>query len=103
MRLRSRGLLRAAGRGDGKGVPVVAYDAAAVGETVGGGGLLLGNKSPMVVAAAVDRVLRDQVLRTRLADAGRTRAGALSMPASGRRLVSAIDRAVEVAGELGIS
>ena len=30
----------------GKGIPVVAYDAAAVGETVGGAGLLVSDKSP---------------------------------------------------------
>ena len=39
-----------------KGVPVVAYDSAAVGETIGSGGLVLAEKSPIVVAAAVDRV-----------------------------------------------
>ena len=86
-----------------KGVPVVAYDAAAVGETVRSGGLLLDHKSPMVVASAVDRVLSDAALRKRLTGAGRSRADELSMPESGRRLVDAIDQAVVVAGELGIS
>jgi glycosyltransferase involved in cell wall biosynthesis len=85
------------------GVPVVAYDVAAVGETVGSGGLLLDDKSPMVVAAAVDRVVKDLALSRRLADGGRKRAAELTMPASGRKVVSAIEQAVDAAGELGIA
>ncbi|MGO9342331.1 MAG: glycosyltransferase family 4 protein [Acidimicrobiales bacterium] len=86
-----------------KGVPVVAYDAAAVGETVGGGGLLLEDKSPMVVAAAVQRVVSDPVLSLRLTDAGRSRAAELSLPASAKTFLSAIGRAVNVAAELGVT
>ncbi len=44
------------------GVPVVAFDAAAVGETVGDAGLVIGNKSPVSVAAAVSKLL-DQARR----------------------------------------
>jgi glycosyltransferase involved in cell wall biosynthesis len=86
-----------------KGVPVVAYDAAAVGETVGSGGLLLDDKSPMVVAAAVDRVVKDPALSRRLAVGGRKRAAELSMPASGEKVISAIEQAIDAAGELGIA
>jgi glycosyltransferase involved in cell wall biosynthesis len=85
-----------------KGVPVVAYDAAAVGETVGSGGVLLEEKSPIVVAAAVDRVLGDRALSGRLAGSGRRRAAELSMPASGRQLARAVGQAVNLADELGI-
>ncbi len=45
------------------GVPVVAYDAGAVAETLAGAGVLLRDKSPDVVAAVVARVLEDQSLR----------------------------------------
>lgn len=86
-----------------RGVPVVAYDAAAVGETVGSGGLLLDEKSPMVFATAVDRVLNDPVLLGRLTGAGRSRAAELSLPGSGRNVVSAVERAVHAASELGIA
>ncbi len=86
-----------------RGVPVVAYEAAAVGETVGPGGLLLGEKAPMVVAAAADRVVSDRTLSRRLADAGRSRAAELSMPASAKLLRSAIEHAVDVATDLGIA
>ena len=61
----------------GSGLPVVAFDAGAVGETLGGAGVLLGDKSPASVAAAVRRVLGDEALRERLAAAGRRRAAEL--------------------------
>ena len=51
----------------GHGVPVVAYAAAAVPETVGGAGLLLDSKQPLRFAAAVARVLEDGALRDRMA------------------------------------
>jgi glycosyltransferase involved in cell wall biosynthesis len=45
------------------GLPVVAYDAGAVRETLHGGGLLLRDKPPEVVAELVHRVLTDDALR----------------------------------------
>lgn len=45
------------------GVPIIAYNAAAVPDTLGGGGLLLESKEPAYVAAAVDRVINDRLLR----------------------------------------
>lgn len=45
------------------GIPVVAYDAGAVAETLGGGGILLDAKDPLEVAALIDRVLTDAALR----------------------------------------
>ena len=61
----------------GAGLPVVAFDAGAVAGTLGGAGVLLGDKSPIAVAAAVGRVLEDGVLRDRLVRAGRARAAEL--------------------------
>jgi glycosyltransferase involved in cell wall biosynthesis len=48
------------------GVPVVAYAAGAVAETLRGGGVLLHDKAPELVAELVDRVIRDAVLRAAL-------------------------------------
>src|SRR5262249_32808708 len=45
------------------GIPVVAYDAGAVAETLHGGGVLLKEKQPEVVAEIVARILRDPALR----------------------------------------
>ena len=46
------------------GLPVLAYNAAAVGETMNGGGILLDDKDPTLVAATLDRVLADERFRT---------------------------------------
>ena len=56
------------------GVPVVAAAAAAVPETLGGAGVLLTDKSAVVVAAAVERVLDDVGLREGLVSRGLVRA-----------------------------
>ena len=44
-------------------VPVIAYDSCAVGETLGGSGLLLNDKTPAVVAEAIERVRTDERLK----------------------------------------
>jgi L-malate glycosyltransferase len=54
-------------------VPVVAYAAAAVPDTLADAGVLLPNKDPLVWAAVIDRVIRDAALRARLIAAGRRR------------------------------
>jgi glycosyltransferase involved in cell wall biosynthesis len=80
------------------GLPVIAYDAAAVGETVGDGGLVLADKSPMTVATAVHRVLGDTALRDALVTAGRRRAQLFTPEACGERLRAVIDCAVSLVG-----
>jgi glycosyltransferase involved in cell wall biosynthesis len=62
-----------------RGLPVIAYGTAAVGETVGDGGLVLADKEPMTVAAAVHRVIQDRALRRTLVEAGRRRARQFSL------------------------
>ncbi len=47
-------------------VPVVAYDAGAVAETMGGAGVLLGEKRPELVAGVIEGLLQDPVLRRRV-------------------------------------
>jgi len=54
-------------------VPVVAYATTAVPETVGYGGVLLRDKAPATMAAAVHRVVSDAALRSSLVAAGERR------------------------------
>jgi glycosyltransferase involved in cell wall biosynthesis len=59
------------------GVPVVAYDAGAVGETLGGAGVLLRTLDPLLIAETVYRVATDEVLRAELIEGQKKRADEL--------------------------
>ena len=48
------------------GVPVIAYDAGAVRETLRGGGVLLREKEPTTVAGLMHHVIRDETLRAQV-------------------------------------
>jgi glycosyltransferase involved in cell wall biosynthesis len=61
-----------------RALPVVAFDSSAVGETVGYGGLILTDKSPTTVAAALERVLTDPALAEHLSSAGLARAASFT-------------------------
>ena len=71
-------------------VPIVAYAAGAVPDTLGGAGVLLRNKDPLVWAAAIDRVLRDGALRASLVAAGRRRLADFAPSAVQARLAEAL-------------
>jgi glycosyltransferase involved in cell wall biosynthesis len=43
--------------------PIIAFDAGAVADTLGGGGILLKEKDPLLTAGLIDRVVRDGELR----------------------------------------
>jgi L-malate glycosyltransferase len=55
------------------GVPVLAYDAGAVAETLGGAGVLLRDKRPEIVAGLLARVARDPALRATVLEGQRRR------------------------------
>lgn len=61
------------------GVPVVAYRAAAVPDTVAGAGVLLDDKDPLQVAVAIQGLLGDEDRKARLVAAGRQRAAGFSV------------------------
>lgn len=73
------------------GVPVVAASAAAIPETVGEAGLLLDDRAPSTVAAAVHRVLSDEILRSRLVLAGAARVEDFSLARSEARFVQVME------------
>jgi glycosyltransferase involved in cell wall biosynthesis len=83
----------------GSGVPVVAYAAGAVPETLDSAGILLDSKRPSTVAAAVDRVRRDPLLVADLVREGHRRVQAFALPATRRRFVEVLRR---VAHEQGL-
>jgi glycosyltransferase involved in cell wall biosynthesis len=76
-------------------LPIVAYGATAVPETVLDAGIVLASKSPVLVAAAVQRVLSDPGLRAQLIEAGLERARAFSIEAARRGFATAIERVLQ--------
>lgn len=72
------------------GVPVVAYAASALPETVGDAGFLLDGKDPLTVAVAVRRVMEDEALRSTMIDAGRKQAQTFSYATTAERLLTAL-------------
>ncbi len=78
----------------GRGVPVVAYGAAAVPATVGDAGLVLEDKSPGFLACAIDEVLSDPELRAELVKRGHAQAALFSLEASEQALRASIEEAL---------
>jgi glycosyltransferase involved in cell wall biosynthesis len=75
-------------------LPVVAYAAAAVPETVGDAGLLLESKEPLEFAAAVHRVMEDGALRQLFSRAAARRVEMFSLARSRARFVELVVGAV---------
>ena len=73
-------------------LPVVAYGAAAVPETVLDAGIVLPSKSPVLVATAVQRVLSDRRLRDELVRAGLERSRAFTLDCARRAFAQAIEQ-----------
>lgn len=73
------------------GVPVIAYSAAAVPETLGGAGHLLPSREPRLVAEAIERVVTDAEVRGRILAAQRARVAAFSRDAVAARLAEVLE------------
>ena len=73
-----------------RGIPVVAHENTAIGQTVDNAGLLLRSKTPTVVAAALERVLTDNVLASHLSDSGYHRSKAFTPSSIAAKLDSAL-------------
>ena len=76
-------------------LPVVAYDAGAVSDTLGTAGILIPDKSPAQVAAAVNRVCTDVTLRQSLILAGRQRLDAFDQQRTAVQFVQQIRQVLD--------
>jgi glycosyltransferase involved in cell wall biosynthesis len=72
------------------GVPIVAFGAAAIPETLGDAGLVLDAKDPFTFATAVRRVVNDRPLRAQLESAGNERARSFDVSQVGPRFLAAV-------------
>ncbi len=71
-------------------LPIVAFASAAVPETLAGAGIVLAEKTPALVAAAVHRVVTDATLRSQLAAAGRRRLADFELARTRDRFAAAL-------------
>jgi glycosyltransferase involved in cell wall biosynthesis len=78
-------------------VPIVAYAAAAVPETLGDAGLCLPDKAPAAVAQAVSVVMDDAVLRAQLARASEARLLDFDLVHTSATFIAAVGSAIGVA------
>jgi glycosyltransferase involved in cell wall biosynthesis len=74
-------------------VPIVSYRFTAVPETVATAGLILPDKQPVRVAAAIDRVINDADLRATLAVAAAERVASFALPRVKEEFASALEAA----------
>lgn len=74
------------------GLPVVAYSSSALTDTVGAGGILLGEKRPAEVGELLHRVATDHELRTKLISAGKARVESLSYARFAGRLKELLEK-----------
>ena len=74
----------------GQGLPVVALDAGAVAEVLGGAGVLVETSAPGALAATVGALVSDPERRAALAEAGRRRFAGFGLDAAGPALVDAL-------------
>ncbi len=75
------------------GLPIVAYTNTAVPETLEDAGLVLPNKEPVRVAAAIDRVVRDDALIEALRAAAATRVASFALARVQQGFVTALEAA----------
>ena len=76
-------------------LPVVAYGVAAVSETLLDAGIVLPDKSPVLVAAAVQRVLTDHDLRDSLVRAGLRRTRSFTVEGARRAFAEAVEQVLQ--------
>lgn len=81
------------------GVPVLAYAAGAIPEVLGGAGVLLQEKSPLAMAAAVQEIVTDSARKASLREAGSTRLEEIGTDMAAMRLASMLVRLGESPGE----
>ena len=74
-------------------VPIIAYAAAAIPETLGDAGVLLHEKDPCTVAAAVHRVAGDAALQRQLVETGARRVPTFDVTRTGPVFVAAVQSA----------
>jgi glycosyltransferase involved in cell wall biosynthesis len=77
-----------------RGLPVIAYDVAAVPGTLGDAGLLISRRDPAYVAAAVHELLSDEPVRRHFVESGKARSQRFELASAREMFKGSILRAV---------
>lgn len=77
------------------GLPILAFAAGAVPETLGGAGLVVSSKAPALLAAGAARLAGDEELRAELVAAGRRRAGDFTPEKARAAFAQSIEQALQ--------
>ncbi len=72
-------------------VPIVAFDSTAISSTLGGSGILLKRKDPVLAAKAIEQVMRDQTLRAEMIEGQRQRLRDFDVTALGNRFLKIVE------------
>ncbi len=75
-------------------VPILAYDSSAVSETLGGSGILLKEKNPMLIAEWMDRIVQDKALRQMIIEKEKKRLQAFAEEQTKKKFLSCIQKVV---------
>ena len=81
----------------GHELPIVAYGAAAIPETIADAGLVIGDKAPVAFAAAVHRVVNDDTLASGLTRRGLDRVASLDLESATATFMERLMRQVAAA------
>lgn len=73
-------------------VPILAYNSTAIGETMGGGGVLLDNKNPAETAGMMDYIIKNEALRKKISANQKKRLADFSYDAIENRFKQLISR-----------
>ncbi len=76
-------------------VPIIAYGAAAIPDTLGGSGILTDTKDPIFTAMLIDRVVNDSVIKKQVIEGQRARLSDFSYENIRRRFVTGLKEFIE--------
>ena len=76
-------------------IPIVAYNSSAIEETLGGSGILISKKEPLVIAGIINRLMNDQKLRAKVIHGQRQRLEELSYDKLSKKLGNCLRSLIE--------
>ena len=77
------------------GVPILAYDSSAIGETLGASGVLVKEKNYFIISELMDRIITDKVLRDNIVEKQYERLKDFALEKSEKQFLEAIEKIIK--------